>query len=192
MPRDNDEALLAEFVAAFAVLGDLTIWTGEAIPAELVAQPESGRGSFPKWKPVMAQTSRAELDPLLSTYGIRFPELYEKLILSYRWRAVDLSGLLRLFANPPGPLAQGLFAEIAAEPLHVAALLPSGLVPFARAPDDFDPVCFDISKRSAKRDYPLVQIDHEELLCRERIVRRRQLWPTFRSFATTVVATARM
>jgi hypothetical protein len=191
MRRANDEKLIAEFVAAFDVLDDLTVWSSDqTLPTELEAGLDDSRWARRQWKPAMIHTPLAALDLCLSTYGVRFPELYKNLLLSYRWRAVDLSGLVRLFGNPPGPLAEGLFAAIVADPLHGTILLPAGLVPLARAPDDDDLICFDTTSGAVRWDYPLVQIDHEVLLCHGRILKRRQLWRTFRSFAETVVATA--
>ena len=191
MRRANDEKLIAEFVAAFAILDDTTIFSRqEAAPPELDAGRDESQWARQKWKPAKILTPRVELDQFLSTYGVRFPELYQNLLLSYRWREVCLGELARLFGNPPGPLAEGFFAAIVADPFHRNVLLPSGLVPFARAPDNFDPICFDTSGRSARQDFPLIQIDHEALICRKQILRRRELWPTFRSFAETVVATA--
>lgn len=191
MRRTGDEKLIAEFVGAFDALDDLTVWSKDhMLPAELEAGLDDSRWARQQWKPAMMPTPRTALDQFLLTYSIRFPELYEKLLLSYRWRAVDLCGLARLFGNPPGPLAEGLFAAIVADPLHRTVLLPAGIVPVARAPDDNDLICFNTTNRSVRRDYPLVQIDHEVLVCRERILNRRQLWPTFRSFAEIVVATA--
>jgi hypothetical protein len=191
MRSANDEKLIAEFVAAFDVLDDLTVWSkDQTLPSELEAGFDDSRWAWQKWKPAKIRTSRAALDHFLSTYGIRFPELYENLLLSFRWLEVDLCGLARLFENPPGPLAEGLFAAIVEGPIHSKVLLPSGLVPFARAPDNYDLICFDTTNRSVSRDFPLVQIDHEELLCCERILKRCQLWQTFRSFAEAVVATA--
>jgi hypothetical protein len=139
----------------------------------------------------MIHTPRAALGHFRSTYNVRFPELYENLLLSYRWLEIELNGLMKLFGNPPGPLAKGLVAAIIADPLHRTILLPSGLVPFARAPGgNYDLICFDTNTRSARSDCPLVQIDHEALLCHKRILQRRQLWPTFRSFAEAVISTA--
>lgn len=50
------------------------------------------------------------------------------------------------------------------------ALIPAGYVQFGRDADmDYDPVCFDISTRGKDGDYRIVKIDHEEILCNNRV-----------------------
>jgi hypothetical protein len=191
MRPPDDEKLIAEFVAAFGILDDLTLYRGdEPGPAELDDGLDDSQWARQRWKPAKIATPRAELDQFQSTYGVRFPELYENLLLSYRWREVHLGELASLFENPPGSLAGGIFEAISESPFYRTILLPSGLVPFARAPDGSDLICFDTKNRLAKRDCPLVQIDHEILYCHDQILRRAELWPTFRLFVQTVIARA--
>ncbi len=67
---------------------------------------------------VIAQdTPAAALDCIYNKIRIRYPRLYEKLVLKYRWthRAIVLSQQgesLQFLANPPGPKLDGLHAEI--------------------------------------------------------------------------------
>ena len=192
MQRDNDDELIGEFVAAFEILDDLILVGGDdaALPAELDAGRDDSQWARQKWKPARITTRRVDLDRFLSKYDVSLPELYENLLLSYRWLEVDLRGFARLFENRPGPISTGLFAAIAASPLHEDVLLPLGLVPFARAPDSYDVVCFDTTNGRARRDFPVVQIDHEVLFSRKEVSERRQLWQSFRLFVEDVVTTA--
>ena len=49
-------------------------------------------------------------------------------------------------------------------------LLKEGLLPFARPEDwSYDPVCFDYRRSQRKLEPAVVRIDHEEILCNERI-----------------------
>jgi hypothetical protein len=48
-------------------------------------------------------------------------------------------------------------------------LLPAGYLQFGNPHEgNYDPVCFDTNKIS-NNEYPIVQIDHEEILCKSRI-----------------------
>jgi hypothetical protein len=44
---------------------------------------------------------------------------------------------------------------------------------------DYDPVCFDIRERTKGKDYPIVKIDHEEILCNNRVKVVAELAPSF-------------
>jgi hypothetical protein len=95
----------------------------------------------------------------------RFPPLYERLVLSYRWAEIDL-GAYCLLPNPPGPDLSGLLQQISGDPGIWGSLQPGGYIQFGRGPDiDYDPVCFDLSARKKNSEYEIVKIDHEEILC---------------------------
>ena len=44
---------------------------------------------------------------------------------------------------------------------------------------DYDPVCFDIRSRTKSKDYRIVKIDHEEILCNHRVKVVAELAPSF-------------
>lgn len=61
------------------------------------------------------------------------------------------------------------------------ALVPAGLLHFAREnTGGYDPICFD-THRVARGEYPVVQVDHEETLCNYRVEVVAELAPSFRS-----------
>jgi hypothetical protein len=99
----------------------------------------------------------------------RFPPLFERLLLTYRWAEVDLE-TFKLLPNPPGPDLKGFLGEMTRDKGLWDALIPSGFLQFGRGPDiDYDPVCFDISSRKKNRDMRVVKIDHEQILCNYRV-----------------------
>jgi hypothetical protein len=60
------------------------------------------------------------------------------------------------------------------------SLIPAGFIQFGKGPDiDYDPVCFDIKKRTKNGDYRVVKIDHEEILCNYRVKVVAELAPSF-------------
>ena len=108
-----------------------------------------------------------------------FPPLFERLVLSYRWAEVDL-GSYRLVANPPGTGLDALLPEMSKDPIIWNCLLEAGYIQFGKGPDiDYDPVCFDISARTKNNDCKIVKIDHEQILCNNRVETVAELAPTF-------------
>jgi hypothetical protein len=69
-------------------------------------------------------------------------------------------------------------------------LIPNGYMQFGKGADiDYDPVCFDISWRK-NRDYRIVKIDHEEILCNHRIKVVKEIAPSFRALVLQTIERA--
>lgn len=171
-----DHVLVERFVASFEKLDEMTV--SDAIGQQLATadrdQHRSGR-----WRPTKVYTEPSLLDPIYSTVPSRFPPLFERLVLSYRWAEVDL-GSYRLLANPPGTRLDALLHEMSKDPIIWNCLLGAGYIQFGKGPDiDYDPVCFDISTQKKNGDYKIVKIDHEQILCHNRVQTVAELAPTF-------------
>ncbi len=148
-------------------------------PAEQLVVGEEDEYGYRRWKPIKVETPQSQLEELYAELPGRFPPLFEKMVLSYRWAAVDLS-TYRLLANPPGQDLNGLFQQITNDPGLWDALIPAGFIQFGRASDlDYDPVCFDIKSREQGGDCRIVKIDHEEILCNFRVKVVSELAPSF-------------
>jgi hypothetical protein len=161
--------LIERFVASFEKLDDLAAWDGyDPGTAQLVAGPPGPYGER-YWRPKKVSSEPAQLEPLYAKLPARLPHLFESLILSYRWAEVHLPALT-LLANPPGPDLSGLIEGMSKNRAFWAALIPAGYIQFAKGPDmDHDPVCFDIRSRKKNWNYGIVKIDHEKILCNNRI-----------------------
>lgn len=59
-------------------------------------------------------------------------------------------------------------------------LLPAGFVQIGR-PDTggFDAICFDWNEPAQNREYRIVQVDHEDILCNRKVRVSSELWPSF-------------
>jgi hypothetical protein len=69
-------------------------------------------------------------------------------------------------------------------------LIKNGYVQLAKAMGGhYDPVCFDSSSRK-NRDYRIVKIDHEEILCNYRIKVVSEIAPSFRALVLQAVERA--
>jgi hypothetical protein len=50
------------------------------------------------------------------------------------------------------------------------ATLKAGYIQFARLEaGSYHPICFDATRSVSNREFPIVQLDHEDILCRNRI-----------------------
>jgi hypothetical protein len=187
----NDHAELAQkFVESFEVLGKNLDFSEhlEPVAVQLASGPADSYGQR-KWKPIAVQTDRAVLEALYAKLPARFPPLYEELVLAYRWADVDLQ-TFTLLANPPGHGLGLLLRRICGDKGLWETLIPNGLVPFGKGADhDYDPVCFDISTRK-NRDYRILKIDHEEILCNCRIKVVSELAPSFRALVLETIERA--
>jgi hypothetical protein len=185
--KDAERALLQRFIASFEKLDEMKAVENTCPITWQLAVGDSDQYGRKRWRPIKVATEAASLEPLYSQLPARFPHLYERLVLSYRWADVDLKSFT-LLANPPGPGLTGLLHEISKDPTLWNCLRKAGYVQFGKGPDlDYDPVCFDISSRKKKgRDYRVVKIDHEQILCYDRVKVVKELAP---SFETLVQAT---
>jgi hypothetical protein len=175
----SDDDLIRRFVASFQRLDGLEYWQSEPLPAELAAESDVDDDHAARWRPAAIVTDREQLAPIYQKLPDRFPALYERLVLTHRWIEVDLQ-TVRLLANPPGPTLSGLLHAICRDQAFVDVLIPAGFVPFGKATDlNYDPICFDLNSRQAD-DCPVIQFEHEAILCHGRIGERRQRAASFR------------
>lgn len=174
----NQEQLLERFVATFERFDDMNADESlSPIAWQLVA---GGKDEDVKqWRPLKISTAPSLLDAIYTKLPGRFPPLFERLVLSYRWAEVDLRSY-RLLANPPGPDLSGLLQQMSKDPGLWDALLPAGYIQFGKGPDiDYDPVCFDTKSQSRNGECRIVKIDHEEILCNYRVKVVAELSPSF-------------
>jgi hypothetical protein len=187
----TDDSLLEQFVTSFGKLDGDMCASREIFPiAWELRDDESDEYGEARWRPAKLETSPSSLDPLYAKLPARFPPLYERLVLSYRWAEVDL-GICRLLANPLGPDLSRLLSEMMLDKALAENLIPAGYIQFGKGTDmDYDPVCFDIKSRSNFKDYKIVKIDHEEILCHDRVKVVAELAPSFRQLVLRTIERA--
>ena len=90
------------------------------------------------------------------------------------------------FGNTPeGTDYFELRKRIFCDPGLYDTLLPKGFIQFGKCDiADYDPICFDTNNKS-NNDYPIVQIDHEYVLCDDIIDITQQIAPSFRELIET-------
>jgi hypothetical protein len=178
-PAIEQRLLVDRFVASFERLSELT--ANEILDpiAWQLSAGEPDKFGYKRWRPLEVTTDRALMEQIYSGLPIRFPSLFELLLLSYRWAEVDL-GFYRLLANPQGDNLSGFVQQISKDPALWKCLKGEGYIQFGKGPDmNYDPVCFDIKSRRKNGDCRIVRIDHEEILSNDRVKVTSELAPSF-------------
>jgi hypothetical protein len=182
--------LLSTFVRTFGKLDALDFFPElNPIAAALTAGEPDEHGIL-RWEPRRSETDASSLEMLYAKLPARFPSLFERMLLTYRWAEVDLE-TYKLLPNPPGPDLEGFLREMSRDNGLWEALIPAGFMQFGRGADiDYDPVCFDISSRGKNRDMRVVKIDHEEILCNYKVKVVAELAPSFFELLQGTIARA--
>jgi hypothetical protein len=186
----ESELLLEQFVASFDKLGELI--ANEVLDpiAWQLATGDRDQYGCRRWRPIKMHTEFSSLEPLYATLPARFPPLFERLVLTYRWAEVDLQSY-RLLANPPGLGLGALVQQMSQDPIIWKSLSEAGFIQFGKGPDaDYDPICFDISSRKKNKDCKIVKIDHEQILCNDRVQIVAELAPSFEQLVIRTVERA--
>jgi hypothetical protein len=148
-------------------------------------------------------TPNFALDKLYSELPSRFPLLYERFVLTYRWYRSEVNVLdlfkgcpgqnsFDLFGNPPGESLDGLRTELFRDPALIETCLPHGYIQFASGPNGhYDPICFDTSNKNSDHDFAIVWLDHEEILCNSKIRVIQTIAPSFESLISTAISALR-
>jgi hypothetical protein len=154
LPRAvTNSDLLREFVDTFVRLDERRLSRRFDIDGDVLSVLDApwDEEGWSTWSPIKREVPRLALAEDFSVLsGGPLPPLYEQLVLSYRWAEVDL-GRVRLLSNlPPG--LKGVAGAIRRDRGLYDALSPAGYLQFGRGPHgDYDPVCFDLARRTPGR-----------------------------------------
>jgi hypothetical protein len=162
------DVLLREFVGRFRPSGVLGEFNADLVRLE--------------------STALSALDGVYSKLPGKFPPLYERMVLTYRWHRSEV-GDFDIFGSPPGPALDGLLSEILRDSNLSEMCLPNGFIQFGSGPDDsYDPLCFDLSRKTAQEDFAIVRLDHERILCNRKIKIVRTVAQSFESLVRDIVS----
>lgn len=187
MVNFRDTELIARFVSCFERLDDLSAdQILDPIAWELT-EGEPDQFGQRAWRPLKQSTDPACLQPLYAVLPARFPPLYEFLVLNYRWADVDLQSLT-LLANPIGDDLSRLLTRISADQYLWDHLVRAGYIPFSKGPDsDYDPICFELKSVRQNAEFRIVKIDHEGILCFDRLEVVAEIAPSFRQLVLNTI-----
>jgi hypothetical protein len=119
----------------------------------------------------------------------RLPRSFASLLCQYSFPSFDILGI-SLFGWD-SESNQYTAEALAPKGSLSELLLPKGYVQIGR-PDtgDFDAVCFDLNQTVQNREYRIVQIDHEEILCNWKVRVTGELWPSFVKLMESTVSSS--
>jgi hypothetical protein len=116
------------------------------------------------------------------------PHSYQSFIQRYSFPSFDVRGVT-LFGNTGlGGDDELLSNVLPGKGTLQEVILPAGYIQIGR-PDtgNFDAICFDTNVKANNREYPVVRIDHEQVLCNWRVKVVEQVWASFFSMVAEVL-----
>ena len=130
------------------------------------------------------------VEPLEAKLPRRFPASFRSLITRYTFPAFAAGGL-SFFSNTGGDSREELGVSIFKDAAIAGATLGAGFIQFAR-PDSgsYDPICFDARRPASNREFPVVRLDHEDILCRGGVRGLKVVAVSFYQFAAGIASRA--
>ena len=136
------------------------------------------------------------LNNILAKFDMQIPVLYRSLLLSYGWHSSYLNETMQsirinpnLFVTNYEPWVNEIVRTVHLNSSFENPLgtipLSNGFVPFGKGPNDtVDPLCFDMRglDRSGRDACPVVVLDHEWILLKEKIWVKQTIAKSFEEF----------
>jgi hypothetical protein len=120
----------------------------------------------------------------------RLPASFRSLVTRYSFSAFD-AGPLSLFANLGDGSDEDFSIAIFKDSIIADVTLKAGYIQFARpVSGSYDPVCFDANRSSKNREFPIVRLDHEEILSGDGIRVSEKIADSFIRYAADIVGRA--
>ena len=150
----------------------------DEVPEEL--RTENAEYDCYAWQIVRASPN-PWVDDVIAHLPKKIPTAYLYLMQNYWFRNFEV-GPIMFFGNT----GQGIYYEFSKKVFADNGLYPTmhknGFLQFGNPfESNYDPICFDM-KREHRGDAPIVQLDHEEILIRERIRIVDEIAPSFSAF----------
>jgi hypothetical protein len=167
------------FVAAVNFSPPAPLYDDEIPPACILPQRKSSRAV--NWQ-IVPSADAQWLPDVESRLPFRLPPTFRSLIARYQFPAFEVGPLTLYSVGMGDPAETGTEFRLAifADQFMSPFLLKNGLLPFARPADwSYDPVCFDFRAANRKSEPAVLRIDHEEILCNERLRIVEAISPAF-------------
>jgi hypothetical protein len=176
-PKDIADVVVDAFVAAVNS-SSREPKRRESIPELCRRSADATMGCF-DWQ-IAPAAAGSWLPELTTRSPFRWPHSFYSLISRYQFPSF-CCGPLEFYSvglvTDESELRNAVFRDEA----MVAVLCEHGYLPFSRPEDSsYDPVCFDFTSGFGGYEPAVVRIDHEEILCREKIQVLQVLSPGFR------------
>ena len=113
----------------------------------------------------------------------RLPVSFHSLISRYSFARFEC-GELSFFANLGNGSNEDLSIAIFKDRFISRVTLQAGFIQFARPADgSYDPICFNTNIPRNRREFPIVRLDHETILCQDKIRITEEISDSFLKFA---------
>ena len=128
--------------------------------------------------PIRPEDNASRLRMLEEKLPKRMPQSFESFLSRYSFKAFDVLGITLFDWDSD---ANKYVVEASAPKNSLSELLiPAGYVQIGRTDTgDFDAICFDFRQQSQNREYRIVRVDHEDILCNWKVRVTGELWPSF-------------
>jgi hypothetical protein len=137
------------------------------------------------WRIIPAPNA-SRIASLEQRIGKHFPPSFRGLVCRYSFPAFEC-GPLMFFSNTGEGLFWELEDKLFLDPVMSPALLLAGYIQIGNPMFyNYDPVCLEA--RSEGKEGPVVQLDHEEILCYRRPVVVRNVAPSFVDLLQAIIA----
>jgi hypothetical protein len=139
---------------------------------------------YTDWR-IVRSDNRERIELLQDRIGRRFPPSFLDLISRFSFAAFE-HGPLLFFANHHEETFWDLSRKLFLDPTMSPALLSAGFIQIGNPYFyNYDPVCFDCNRGATEP--PLVQLDHEAILCHSEIRIIGEIAPSFLEILTGAV-----
>lgn len=110
------------------------------------------------------------------------PPSYRSLVTRYIFPAFEVPPL-QLLANTGQDIYHEMMQAVLHDRVMSKVLMKKGFAQFARPNNRaYDPVCFDFKRRQPNGEYPIVRINHEEILANATVTVVEEMAPSFLEF----------
>lgn len=129
------------------------------------------------------------IDELEQRLQKRLPASFRSLVTRYQFPRFEIGGIA-FFANTGMKDDDDMTVAIYRDPIIAQTTQANGFIQFACSADGFswyDPICFDANIKAQNREYPIVQIDHEQILSFNCIGKPERKADSFYKFVAGVI-----
>jgi len=139
---------------------------------------------------IREEDNKTRLEALDGRLPKRLPQSFASFLSRYSFPTFDVAGI-SLFGWETDSTAYIEEASAGKDSLS-ELLIPAGYVQIGQ-PDigSFDAICFDLNEKCQNREYRIVRIDHEDILCNWRARVSGELWPSFVKLVEGVLSSAK-
>jgi hypothetical protein len=167
------------FVAAVNSSPRKTLRQSE-VPPECVISTSDDLVDWVDWH-IVPSNGAPWLPEVEASFSFRLPASFRSLIARYLFPSFEAGPLFLYSVGVLDPKSTGEeFRYAIFDAIMFRFLLDKGLLRFARPQDwSYDPVCFDFRSANRKSEPAVVRVDHEEILCNDRLRVIETISPAF-------------